>query len=91
MNKKSLQIRTASVIIITLFVLASCKPIIAAFSDETNQIEIEENVAQEDVIVTYYSFGLHEQSTKEIKMSYSEVEELFDIISDYSEEIAYDP
>ena len=45
---------------------------------------------QEDVLVTCYNFGLSEQLSKEIKVPYCEVEELFTKISDYSIEIARD-
>ena len=95
MGKKSLLKRATAFAIITIFFTTSILPTISGNTIENNEKQnmksqklVEE---QDDVDVTFYSFGLHEQSTKEIKMSYNEVEKLLSKISGYSMEIAYDP
>jgi len=82
-------------IIITLFIAASFIPSISGNVtefDKKQSIKSQKQVNdQEEVLVTCYNFGLSEQSSKEIKVPYCEVEELFTKISDYSIEIARDP
>jgi len=60
--------------------------------DDKTEINLTDSCdVQEDVVITCYSLGVYEQSTKEIEIPYCEVEELFTKISDYSIEIARDP
>jgi len=94
MGNKSLYTKAAVYIIIFLFIATSILPTISGDNIEQGEktnIESQQHVKnQEDVAVTCYSLGLHEQSTKEIKIPYGEVAELFSKISDYSIEIASD-
>jgi len=95
MGKKSLFKKATAFAIITIFFTTSILPTISGNTIENNEKQNMKSQKlvkeQDDVEVTFYSFGLHEQSTKEIKMSYNEVEKLLSKISGYSMEIAYDP
>ena len=83
-----------ALIIITLLFSSFSPNVSGSQHNDGNKTEInltDSYDVQEDVIITCYSLGVYEQSTKEIEIPYCEVEELFTKISDYSIEIARDP
>jgi len=95
MEKNIFRKKTAALIIFFFFIVASFIPSVSGSTaelEDKQSVKSQKNVEdQKGVLVTCYNFGLSEQSSKEIKVPYCEVEELFTKISDYSIEIARDP
>jgi len=93
MKKRSILKKSIIVAIITIFFTTSILPSISGEKNEINeeQIIISKQITEEkdnDVDVTFYSFGINEQSTNQIQMSSDEVEILLNKISEYSLESA---
>ena len=86
MSEKTLQIRFTIIMIIALFIVASCNPIIAVFSNNTTQVEQDE-----DVFVTCYTYGFPGEPTQEILISADDANFLYNKIKELQLEIAKDP
>lgn len=95
MEKKSLFKKTIAVAIIIIFFLTSIVPIINGNIFETNEeISTTSKTTYEDheiIEVTWYNFGMPGDRSQEFEMPYNEVTELFDTITEYSEENMYNP
>jgi len=88
MNKKII-----SLLVIMLFFLTFPNISGSQLKDEIkSEISFKDTMnTQDDILVTSYTLGLHERLTKEIKIPYCEVEDLFNKISEYSIEFAHNP
>ena len=87
MGKKSLYNMAIAMVVFTILIATNILPIVSGISSEinTHEISCQKSIEKnDDVDVTFYSFGLDEQSINEIQMSSDEVELLLNYISEYS-------
>jgi len=87
--------KTASFIIIILFIVASFIPSISGNVtelDKKQSIKSQKQVNdQEDVLVTCYNFGMPGESSKEIEIPLYEAEYLLDKINELNYAVASNP
>ena len=95
MEKNIFLKKLTAFIVITLFIAASFIPSISGNTtefDKKQSIKSQKHAEdQEDVLVTCYTFGMPGDRSQEFEMTYKEITELFDTITEYSKENMYDP
>ncbi len=84
-------------LIVGIILLFTCSSFASSISEYSDVIIKEKNAVeefcepQEKVVVSCSTYGLPINSSREIEMSYSEAEELFEKINKLAKEIAYTP
>jgi len=77
---------------IILLLFSALTPVITSLS---NSDDIEKNIESEEsenlVLVSCCTYGIPEESFKQIKMSYNDIKKIFSNISKLAKEIAHDP